>query len=113
MLLKLDVVKAFDMLEWPFLISLLETIGFGPNFVRFIKASQRSARSALRINGRMTEYFQNACSVRQGCPLSPLLFILAIDALSRMLTREVESRAIRGVHIPPLNQYALRMMSPS
>jgi hypothetical protein len=46
-LLKLDVAKAFDMLEWEFLLSLLHKIGFGPNFICFIKATQASATSAI------------------------------------------------------------------
>ncbi|CAM6090846.1 unnamed protein product [Calypogeia fissa] len=55
--LKLDITKAFDLLEWNFILALLEKIGFGSNFIAFIRASQDSARSAILINGHMTGEF--------------------------------------------------------
>jgi hypothetical protein len=104
MLLKLDIMKAFDRLEWHFLIALLEHVGFGPGFINLLKASYSSATSAVRINGRLSPWFANKRSVRQGCPLSPLIFNIAIDALSKWFLNELSKGTIRGVEIIPLGQ---------
>jgi hypothetical protein len=106
-LLKLDILKAFDMIEWSFIIKILEHVGFGPNFIGFIKASYASATSAVRINGRLSPYIKNLRSVRQGCPLSPLIFILALDPLGTMLENAKRTGAIIGVQIDPINQQGL------
>jgi hypothetical protein len=68
-LVKLDIAKAFDMLEWHFLTKLLRKIGFGDVFIIFIDSTHSTAQSAVRINGRLSKYFKNEQSVRQGCPL--------------------------------------------
>lgn len=73
-LLKLDICKAFDKTEWDFLIALLEHIGFGPNFIRFITATMANATFAVIINGHQSDPLKITHSMRQGCPLSPLLF---------------------------------------
>lgn len=69
--LKLDVIKAFDMIELKFLHAILEKFGFGLAFLKFITTSQSFATSAILINGRKSHKFKIARSVRQGCPLSP------------------------------------------
>lgn len=99
-LLKLDVVKAFDRLDWPFLIALLEKAGYSGMLTIFVKASFANASSAVLINGIPTERIPLARSVRQGCPLPPLLFIMAIDVLSLMLQQALDSGKIEGVRFP-------------
>lgn len=99
-LLKLDIIKAFDKIEWPFLLRLLNRMGFGGLLTTFLQATYESASSAVLINGRMSSSFLLARSVRQGCPLSPLLFIIAIDSLSRIIEEDTASGLLQGVHIP-------------
>lgn len=62
-----------------------------------MKASLNSASSLIISNGKATQSFRLTRSVRQGCPLSPLLFILAFDTLSHMLNAVVIRREIVGV----------------
>lgn len=100
LVLKLDVIKAFDKMEWSFLRAVLEKFGFGPLFLRFLDSSQASASSFVLINDRKSSKFQIRRSVRQGCPLSSLLFVIALDALSRIIQRDVDNQIIRGVVMP-------------
>jgi hypothetical protein len=62
--LKLDMVKAFDMVEWDFLVALLDKCGFGPNFIRFLTASQATQSSAVRINSRTSDTFVRGAHFR-------------------------------------------------
>lgn len=96
-LLKLDVVKAFDCLEWPFLMAVLEKAGFSGILTSFLRASFAHVSSSILLNGVPTCNIPLARSVRQGCPLSPLLFILAFDVLSNMLQQAMDQRRIVGV----------------
>lgn len=109
-LLKLDVWKAFDRLEWPFLLAIVEKAGMGGVLSSFLEASFQSASSLVILNGRATNHFKLLRSVRQGCPLSPLLFNLAFDVISHMLQRAVASRYIIGVEFPVLGLSTLHNM---
>lgn len=96
-LLKLDVVKAFDKLEWPFLLAVIEKMGMGGMLTKFLKAGFTSAASAIVLNGIPTSSFSLKRSVRQGCPLSPLMFIMAFDVLSLQLQLAITRGTIQGV----------------
>lgn len=93
-LLKLDVVKAFDKLEWPFLLAVIEKMGMGGVLSGFLKAGFTSAASAIVLNGIPTASFALKRSVRQGCPLSPLMFIMVFDVLSLHLQEAIAKKSI-------------------
>lgn len=99
-LLKLDVIKAFDRLEWPFLLTLVDKVGMKGQLSRFSVASFSSASSSVLLNGRETERCVLKRSVRQGDPLSPLMFILAFDVLGDMFTHAIQQRTLLGVDFP-------------
>jgi hypothetical protein len=109
-LAKLDINKAFDYVEWPFMLQLLEKLGFGTKFLLFLKASFANATSAVQFNGRTLEYFSISRSVRQGDPLSPILFIIVIDALIRMFKHLLDIGSLKGVYIPPIDQQGFHNM---
>ena len=72
-LLSLDQEKAFDWVDWGFLLRTLETFNFGPTFLRWIKLFYTNIESAVVINSWTSSFFQPSQGVHQGCPLSPLL----------------------------------------
>lgn len=98
-LLKLDMIKAFDCLGWKFLIRLLIHLGFGPNFIQAIEATNVLATLVVLVQGYMGKPFHLKRSLRQGCPLSLLLYLLVANALSWMLTNTSDLGLIRGVTI--------------
>lgn len=89
-LMKLDVCKAFDKLEWAFILEVIEHAGMSGLLSRFIKAGFSTASSHIVLNERPTLAIRLMRSVRQGCPLSPLIFILAFDSLNHVIRDAVE-----------------------
>ncbi|KAL3689674.1 hypothetical protein R1sor_015983 [Riccia sorocarpa] len=78
-LLKIDFKKAFNTLRWNFLYKVMEKMEFGQSFIDLVTTLNRDASSAIRINSSSSGTFSITRSVRQGCPLSPLLFTIAIQ----------------------------------
>ena len=77
-----DQEKAFDRISHNFLIKTLQNFGFGDYFIKWVKIILKDIKSFVRINGYETEEFTVERGVRQGCPLSPLLYVLAAEVLA-------------------------------
>lgn len=73
-------MKAFDLLDWEFLKAILIKVGFGKNFLKFFSASTVHASSAIIINGRQSQPFSLARSVRQGSTLT----LAILDSCQRL-----------------------------
>lgn len=82
LLLFLDFFKAFDTLEHSFLFRSLETFGFGPMFCKVISMFYNDIFSSVSLNVGSSPKIQIKRGIRQGCPVSPLLFNLAVELMS-------------------------------
>ena len=93
-LLFLDFQKAFDTLEWSFIQHTLHLFNFGNSIKKWVSAFYTNSESSVLNNGFCTNYFKLSRGVRQGCPLSPYLFILAAEVLA---TRIRQDKTVRGI----------------
>ena len=93
----LDLQKAYDQVNWSFLKTVLQKFGFDEKFVGWIMECVSSVSSALLINGGITGHFKPNRGLRQGDLLSPYLFILNQEVLSKLLEREHLEGKISGV----------------
>ena len=85
--LKLDFQKAYDRLDWSFLRLVMERRGFDERWCSRIMQLVRSGHTAININGEVGPFFKASRGVKQGDPVSPLLFNLAVEALAGILDK--------------------------
>ena len=104
----IDFEKAFDSLEWEFLSKTIDTFNFGSDFKRCIQVLYNNISSCTVNNGFSSPFFNLHRGVRQGCPLSGMLFILAVEILSCAIRSEKLIRGIqvKGKELKRLTQYA-------
>jgi hypothetical protein len=94
--LKLDYEKAYDRVNWQFLEEMLHSRGFGYKWISWIMRVVKGGSITVKINDLTSEYFKTGKGLRQGNPLSPLLFNLIIDVFSWMLVKAASRGYITG-----------------
>jgi hypothetical protein len=99
LILKLDLKKAYDCVNWDFLRLILAQTGFSATSSSWIMSCVTSASFAVLINGETSTFFNSERGLRQGCPLSPLLFILIMESLSILLKQGQEAGNMSGVKV--------------
>ena len=93
----MDQEKAFGRVSHQFLFDVLKQFGFGDVFIEWIKVFYNDIRSAVKVNGFITHFFRVAKSVRQGCPISAMLYVLTVEPLGELIR---SSKLIKGITIP-------------
>ncbi|XP_071695907.1 secreted RxLR effector protein 78-like [Rutidosis leptorrhynchoides] len=93
LIFKADFEKAFDSLNWEYLLKLLELMGFGGRWRSWMVTCLKSASISVLVNGSPTDEFYLKKGVRQGDPLSPYLFILATEGLNRLTKSALEKKS--------------------
>ncbi|XP_039049729.1 uncharacterized protein LOC120190725 [Hibiscus syriacus] len=96
--LKIDLHKAFDSIHWGFIIQILKALNLPIAFNAWIEACFTGARYSISFNGTLIGYFKGVRGLRQRDPLSPYLFVLAMNILSIMLNLVAE-RGMLGFHL--------------
>lgn len=94
--ISLDTHKAFDRIEYGHLFTSLSKFEFCPIFTSWIQTLYSMPQASVRTNNIDSEYFILHRGTRQGCPLSPLLFNLAIEPLAIALRQNNEILGING-----------------
>ncbi|KAJ9541737.1 hypothetical protein OSB04_028243 [Centaurea solstitialis] len=96
---KIDLRKAYDMVDWRFLINMLEGLGFHPVMVSWIKEMVSTTTYSIAVNGESWGYFHGKRGIRQGDPLSPYLFTLVMEGFA-MTFKQCIMEASRFEHHP-------------
>jgi hypothetical protein len=82
---KIDLFEAYDQVNWIYIRMLMTHLGFSPNFIRWKMICLSSITFAIIINGVASPFFKVERGLLQGCPFSPLLFLLVAEGLSLYL----------------------------
>eukprot|EP00253_Pinus_taeda_P010319 PITA_10319 len=97
MLMQLDLSKAYDKVSWRYLEAILKAFGFCSSWINWVMALIRSPRYSILINGAPSGFFAPSRGIRQGDPLSPFLFIILMEGLSRTIAKRQVDGKIQGL----------------
>jgi hypothetical protein len=108
--MKLDISKAFDTVNWPYLLNIMGYLGFGMRWRNWIASLWDTASSSFLLNGEPGRRILHCRGVRQGDPLSPVLCLLAIEPLHKLISKAQEmnllNRLSRGCDSFRMSLYA-------
>lgn len=98
--IKLAMTKAYDRVDWSFLIRVVQKKGFNGRFLDKIWRVVANNWYSILINGQAHGFFHSTIGVKQGNPLSPALFILSAEVLSRSLNKLFDNNLFKGYGMP-------------
>ncbi|KAK4384367.1 Retrovirus-related Pol polyprotein from type-2 retrotransposable element R2DM [Sesamum angolense] len=97
--LKVDLRKAYDTVEWDFLVATLHLFGFPIAFIRWIEECVTTPRFSLYLNGEVHGFFAGARGLRQGDPMSPCLFVLVMEVLHMIVPQFIKQDEVRSISL--------------
>lgn len=92
MMIKLDLEKAYDKINWSFISQVLQYFNFPSKWINLIMNCISSVQHSLIINGNTTDFFSSSRGIRQGDPMSPYIFILCMEIISSMIKKKVDNK---------------------
>ena len=95
--MKIDISKAFDSVQWDFVLNTLLVHGFPLKFVHWIQICTTTPSFLVQVNGELAGYFQRKRRLRQGCSLYPYLFVICMNVLSSRMDKAVMDKCF-GYH---------------
>lgn len=98
--IKSAMAKAYDRVSWIFLMEVLKKMGFSNDFADLIWRLVPNNYYSILINGQSHDFFHSTRGVKQGDPLSPALFILSAEVLTRALNSPFEESQFVGFGVP-------------
>ncbi|XP_071687594.1 uncharacterized protein [Rutidosis leptorrhynchoides] len=96
---KVDFSKAFDSVNWEFLLDTMQSMRFGVKWWRWIESCLKSALVSILVNGSPTREFKLGRGIRQGDPLSPFLFLIVGEGLNFLTKVAINNGLYKGVKI--------------
>ena len=93
-IISIDAEKAFDKIQHPFMIKTLQKAGIEGTYLNIIKAIYDKPTANIILNGEKLKAFPLKSGIRQGCPLSPLLFNIVLEVLATAIRAEKEINRI-------------------
>lgn len=107
LIMKLDLEKAFDKLEWSFIHHTLNYFNFPKNIINLIMSCICTSLVTVLVNETRIEYFSPSRGIHQGDPMSPYIFILCIKVLAHNINQDLDSGKWDPIrisrHEPPLS----------
>lgn len=100
-MLKIDLSKAYDRVDWLDIRMLLTHLGFGMGFIRWMMSCVSTTSFVVLVNRAASPFFHAERGLRQGCPLSPLLFLFVAEVLSIFLENAKRERGVSGAYKSP------------
>ena len=94
MIISLDAEKAFDKIQHHFMIKVLERLGIQGSYLNIIKAIYSNPTVNIKLNGEKLKSIPLKSGTRQGCPLSPHLFIIVLEVLATAIRQHKEIKGI-------------------
>ena len=99
MVVKIDLANAFDRVSHPFLFQVMQKFGFAADFISWVRACISNPWISPLVNGRAGPFFQASRGLRQGCPLSPLLYAIQASVLSFQLENARLDQDLPGIQM--------------
>ena len=97
MVVKLDISKAYNKMEWIFLQQMMVKLGFDPTWIQLAMETVTTTSYSVLINGKPKGFITPTRGIRQGDPLSPYLFLMCVEGLSALVRKAGETGVLKEI----------------